>query len=457
MRRRWIVLALVFLGIVINYIDRGNLSVAAPSIMRDFRVAPAAMGVLLSAFFWTYGVFQMPAGAIVDRFGIRRTYAAGFLVWSVASAAIALSRAPADITGLRLLLGLAEAVAPLASISFIRNNFAAQDQGLPTSIYISGQNIGPALGALVGAILLDRFGWRMMFAITGLGALVWLPCWWIATPSDRPRLTRHAEKSRQSLSSDDSTGTACHSERSEESRPDLSSATGSTQSEIPRFARNDTSPSQPWRWEMFAGNRTFWAMSLSILLSSYYWYFVLTWVPSYLILSRGFSTLQMGRVVSTALFTMAIVNVSAGWAVDKWAARIGVFPARLRFAVAGYIGTGAILLLLVARDRSWALPILTLAMCATGIGNSNFWTISQHLPPRNMVGRTIGFLNTVSVAAGAAAPIITGLILGPQKHFGPAILVAGLCPVLAAVCLLAAGSEGLERMKALLAGKTGAP
>ena len=196
MRRRWIVLALVFLGIVINYIDRGNLSVAAPSIMRDFRIAPAAMGLLLSAFFWTYGVFQMPAGAIVDRFGIRRTYAAGFLIWSLASAAIALSRAPADITGLRLLLGMAEAVAPLASISFIRNNFAAQDQGLPTSIYISGQNIGPAIGALVGAILLDRFGWRVMFAITGLGALVWLPCWWIAaplTPSRRPRCRRRGE------------------------------------------------------------------------------------------------------------------------------------------------------------------------------------------------------------------------------------------------------------------------
>ena len=134
----------------------------------------------------------MPAGAIVDRFGIRRTYAAGFLIWSLASAAIALSRAPADITGLRLLLGMAEAVAPLASISFIRNNFAAQDQGLPTSIYISGQNIGPAIGALVGAILLDRFGWRVMFAITGLGALVWLPCWWIAAPSDPRRVARGA-------------------------------------------------------------------------------------------------------------------------------------------------------------------------------------------------------------------------------------------------------------------------
>ena len=421
MSRRWIVLALIFLGIVINYIDRGNLSVAAPGIMRDLRIAPATMGVLLSAFFWTYGAFQIPAGAIVDRFGIRRTYAAGFLVWSLASAAIALSRAPREITGLRLLLGLAESVAPLASISFIRNNFAAQDQGLPTSIYISGQNIGPALGALVGAILLDRFGWRMMFAVTGLGALVWLPCWWVAAPSDSPSFPRR----RESIS--------------------------------PGPLTEEPSPAQPWTWGMFAGNRTFWAMSLCILLSSYYWYFVLTWVPSYLILSRGLSTLQMGRVVFTALFAMAIVNVTAGWAVDKWAARIGVFPARLRFAVVGYIGTGAILLLLAARDQSWALPILTIAMCATGIGNSNFWTISQHVPPKNMVGRTIGFLNTISVAAGAAAPIVTGLILGPQKHFGPAILVAGMCPVLAAVCLLAAGSQGLERMKALLAGKVGAP
>src|SRR5271157_2077204 len=431
MKRRWIVLSLVFIGIVINYIDRGNLSVAAPSIMRDFRITPATMGVLLSAFFWTYAAFQIPAGALVDRFGIRRAYAGGFLVWSIASAAIALSRGPSDIIGMRMLLGLAESVAPLASISFIRNNFAGKDQGLPTSIYISGQNIGPALGALVGTILLDRFGWRVMFAITGLGALVWLPCWWIATPSDRPRAALQAEDNPSSFP------------RQRESNS-------------PSKVTEESEPSQPWRWGMFAGNRTFWAMSSSILLSSYYWYFVLTWVPSYLILSRGFSTLQMGRVVSTALFSMAIVNVTAGWAVDKWAARIGVFPARLRFAVAGYIGTGAILLLLVARDRSWALPILTLAMCATGIGNSNFWTISQHVPPRNMVGRTIGFLNTISVAAGAAAPIITGLILGPQKHFGPAILVAGLCPVLAAVCLLAAGSEGLERMKVLLAGKTGA-
>src|SRR5271170_646385 len=118
MNRRWIILSLVFSGIMISYIDRGNLSIAAPSIMRDFRIEPARMGVLLSAFFWTYAAFQIPAGALVDRLGIRRAYAGAFLMWSIASASMALSRGTSDIIGMRMLLGLAETIGPLASLSF---------------------------------------------------------------------------------------------------------------------------------------------------------------------------------------------------------------------------------------------------------------------------------------------------------------------------------------------------
>ncbi len=410
MNRRWIVLSLVFVAIMINYVDRGNLSVAAPSIMRDFRITPASMGTLLSAFFWTYAVFQIPAGVLVDRLGIRWAYGAAFLVWSLASASIALSRGPGDLIGLRMVLGLAESVAPLASISFIRGNFSGEDQGLPTSIYIAGQNIGPALGALVCAALLERFGWRMMFAISGLGALVWVPFWLFSVRSDQTRSVRQP----------------------------------ATTSKNPVRARRVV-------WRPLLTDRTFWAMSLSILLSSYYWYFVLTWVPSYLILSRGYSTLGMGKVVSIALFTMAIVNILAGAAADRLTARVEVFRARLWFAEAGYIGTAAVLLLLIAGGRAWTLPILTFSMCATGIGNSSFWAIVQHVSPENMIGRSVGYLNTVSVMAGAAAPIITGLILGSHEHFAPAILVAGLCPVLAAVCLLAAGPTRLSAVKSMWA------
>src|ERR1700687_3939665 len=131
MRGRWVVVALIFSGILISYIDRGNLGIAAPSIMREFQFAPSAMGVLLSAFFWTYAAFQIPSGAIVDRFGIRLVYALAFLLWSLASAGLGLSRALTDMLLLRMLLGLAESVGPIASLSFIRRNFAGAEVGLP--------------------------------------------------------------------------------------------------------------------------------------------------------------------------------------------------------------------------------------------------------------------------------------------------------------------------------------
>lgn len=406
MSRRWVVVGLIFLGILISYVDRGNLGIAATAIMQDFGLSPGAMGMLLSAFFWTYGAFQIPAGALVDRLGIRRMYAAAFLLWSLASAAIALSRGSGDIFALRLLLGLAEAVGPIASLSFIRRNFAGPEQGLPTAIYIAGQNVGPAAGTLLGSMLVAGAGWRPMFAITGLGALVWLPFWWWLAPRDGP------------------------------------------------IARSSTGaePRRSWAWREALENRVVWLMAACVFLSSYYWYFLLSWVPAYLTMSRGFSTLEMGRVLSGPLFAMAALNIAAGAAADRLIPKVGsVFKVRVWFAVAGYIGAGAILLLLLLPGREAVFPVLLLSVCSVGVGNANYWAISQHAPPAAMVGRSIGFLNTISQAAGAAAPLITGWILGPEKQFGLALTIAGVSPLLAAGCLLAAGPGGLERLKGKLA------
>lgn len=406
MSRRWIVVTLIFLGILISYVDRGNLSIAAASIMRDFHLSPGAMGVLLSAFFWTYAIFQLPAGYIVDQYGIRLVYGIGFIIWSLASAAIALSSHSAEILGLRMLLGFAESVGPLASLAFIRQNFSGRNQGLPTSIYISGQNLGPACGALLGTALLARFGWRAMFAVTGLGALLWVPFWLLLAP--RKQGARVA------------------------------------QTEI-------AAPRHQWPWIAVLSSPAFWAMSGCIFFMSYYWYFLLTWMPAYLILARGFSAIGMGRILSMPLFTMAVLNIGFGWLADKLIARNqAIFRTRIAFAAAGLLGASSILLLNLLPGPAPVLPILVISICSFGVTSSSYWAIAQHTPPAFLVGRSIGYLNTLSQIAGATAPVITGWSLGPAHNFRFAILLAGVAPLIACVLLFIAGPN-LEKLKETLA------
>jgi len=405
MNRRWAVLGFIFAAILISYIDRGNLSIAETAIMRDFHLPPSSMGVLLSAFFWTYAAFQIPAGMLVDRFGIRPTYAAAFLLWSTASAATALSHSSTDILLLRLLLGLAETIGPVASLAFIRQNFSGREQGLPVSIYISGQTLGPACGASLGSILLASFGWRPLFAVTGLAALLWVPGWCWLAPRRSPQ-----------------------------------SATEAAMKPQPRL-----------HWPILFSSRAFWALSACVFFFSYYWYFVLTWMPAYLIVARGFSTRAMGGILAAPLFTMAGTNLIAGWLADRFVAQTGsVFRVRTWFTGAGLAGAALILLLDLLPHRMAVLPVLILSICSFGVASSQFWSIAQYTPPASLVGRTIGYLNTLSQIGGIAAPLITGWSLGPQKNFGFAIWLAGLAPAIACLLLFAAGTRGLEKFRSAL-------
>ena len=400
MSRRWLVLGFVFLGILVSYIDRGNLSVANESIARDLHLAPAVMGVLLSAFFWTYASGQIPAGIIVDRLGVRGAYAGAFVLWSLASASVALSRGPHDIIAARLVLGFAETLAPVASLAVIRASFSPRDNGVPTAIYIAGQTLGPAIGLLLGTTLLVEFGWRAMFAVTGLAALLWVPGWLLFAP-------RVAKGSAQQ---------------------------------------------PPTDWVEILLDPTLWAMALTVELFSYYWYFVLTWVPSYLTSARGYSTLSMGRILSAPLACMAVTNIVSGIWTDRLVRKsVSLFRVRLYFAAAGLLGASSLLLLNLLPDNRFVMSVLLLSVCSFGVVSGNFWTLAQNVAPPEKVGRIIGFLNTISQIGGITAPLITGQILGPAKHFPPAITIAGVCPLLALAPLFIT-SRGIERLRGRLHG-----
>ena len=177
--------AMLFAGMLVNYVDRGNLSIAAVPMMREFGITPTAMGALLSAFLWTYALLQVPAGYLVDRFGLRSSMPSAFSLVSV-STAMGLANSFPQILALRSLLGVGESVSGPCSLSYIRKNFSEEQQGLPTAIYVAGMTLGPAAGALLGAWLLTGFGWRMLFILTGIGGLLWLVPWLLFAPSGVP-------------------------------------------------------------------------------------------------------------------------------------------------------------------------------------------------------------------------------------------------------------------------------
>jgi MFS family permease len=376
--RRWFVVPLLFCGILINYLDRGNLSLAAPSLMQEFHLNPILMGTLLSAFLWTYATLQIPAGFLVDRFGIKWTYAAAFLLWSLASAGMGLAHSFTQLILLRMLLGVGEAVAPVASVAYLRQNFLPHQQGLPTAIYVSGMTLGPTVGALIGSVLITSQGWRMMFVVTGLGALIWLVPWITANPSIQ-------------------------------------------RNELPQ-TRAGTSP--PWR--MLLSLRTFWGITIGTFFYSYFSYFCLTWIPAYLVMDRGYSFLKMGAFTGIPYFGTAVVSLTSARIADRLIARHG-HPMRVRraFVCAGFLFGSSLMLLVLARSSSAVLATLLLSLLGVGFASSNFWALSEAIMPARIAGRFMGYQNMIASVAGVFAPLLTGFFMARTNSFRVAILCAG--------------------------------
>src|SRR6185312_132240 len=177
--RKWTIVILLSLGMLLAYIDRTNLSVALAvgDFKRLFHLTDVDRGVLNSAFFWSYALLQIPAGWVVDRYGSKFPYAIGFLFWSLISAATGLIQNVGQLFSMRLLVGVGESVTTSASLRWIRFNCEEKERGLATGILFAGTKFGAAAGVPLAAFLISRWNWRAMFVILGLGGLIWLVFW----------------------------------------------------------------------------------------------------------------------------------------------------------------------------------------------------------------------------------------------------------------------------------------
>src|SRR6266403_404253 len=176
------VLVLLWLSVSLNYIDRSNLSIAAPLLKGELGLSATQLGVLLSAFFWTYACLQIPAGWLVDRFEVKWIFASGFLIWSAATAATGVLHSFAALLAVRVILGVGESVAYPSYSKIIANHCPLARRGLANSIVASGLCVGPSFGMLFGGTLMGRFGWRPFFVTLGLARLLWIGPWSIWMP-----------------------------------------------------------------------------------------------------------------------------------------------------------------------------------------------------------------------------------------------------------------------------------
>jgi MFS transporter, ACS family, D-galactonate transporter len=376
------VLFLLTLSIFINYIDRGNLSVAAPLLKNELGLSPWQLGVLLGSFFWTYDGFQIPSGWMIDRFDVRWVLGLGFLIWSCATAATGAMHSFASLLVVRLVLGMGESVAYPSYAKILARDFSSRHRGIGNGAIAAGQLCGPALGTFVGGILMARFGWRPFFIGLGLISLTWLIPWFRWSP-------RAPEPARLSRAGPDS------------------------------------------HIRAILNQRSLWGACLTHFCCNYLIYSLLTWLPYYLVRERHFSMEQMAKIGGAAFLFCAGSSVASGWFSDQWITE-GPSASRIRksLLVVGLTGAGLGLMLCVVATPSLAIVLLFAASAFYGICNPHLFAGAQTLAGPRAAGQWMGVQNFMGNLAGIVAPPLTGFLVGRTGHFFWPFAVVGVLALL---------------------------
>jgi MFS family permease len=307
-------------------------------------------------------------GWLVDRFEVKFVFAIGFLVWSAATAYTGALHAFGALLATRVVVGIGESVAYPAYAKIFANHFVENERGFANSIVGAGQSLGPALGILFGGTLVARFGWRPFFVVLGLVSLLWLPPWLRWMPRTVATGARDMEK-------------------------------GPSLSEI-------------------IGHRSSWGTWIGHFCSNYFLYFLLTWLPYYLVRERHFSVEGMSKVGGATFFLAAVSSPICGWLSDRWISS-GATPTRVRktFMGVGMACNGIFLIECpIAADRTLVVLML-LTGASFGLVSSNLNAVTQTLAGPHAVGRWMGVQNFVANLSGAVAPWLTGFLVQRTGEF----------------------------------------
>jgi MFS transporter, ACS family, D-galactonate transporter len=385
---RWLVVALLTVGVVIAYTDRINLSAALPQIRMSFPISAAASGILLSSFFWVYTLLQTPAGWLVDRFGLKWPYAAGLFLWSAVSAATALVSSLNGLIVMRIVLGIGESIVTPASMRYLRDNFAEHERGLPIGIYFSGTKYGPAIGAPIATYLVLSYGWRWMFVLNGALCILWLVPWLLFVRNDRK--SSHVQEESASVS-----------------------------------------------WGAIFGSPLMWGTCVATFCYMYFVYFCMTWMPTYFKERFGLSLTASGWFTFMSFGGMATVAILAGWAADRLIVR-GRNPVAIRkmFTIVGFVLAFSEVFAAFSHSTAVTLFLAVFSLSGLGLATANYWALTQTLTPASASARVAGIQNTAANVAGIAAPWITGILVQRTGSFNAPLIAVGFWLLVGIACYL---------------------
>jgi MFS family permease len=380
--RRWMVVALLFVASFINYLDRATISVALPLISVDLHLGPEIKGLVLSAFFWSYALMQIPIGWCADRWNLRWLYAGLFAIWSLACGFTGFAGSLVVLILLRIVLGIGESIYLPGGTKIVGLLFPSTDRGLPSGLFDSGTRLGLAVGAPLIAALIAFCGWRNMFALVGFTAVLWLVPWLLVAP-----------RNLQSVPS------------------------------VP----GGSAPLPPRQIHF---NRNLLGMCLGFFCFDYYWYLYVTWLPDYLVTVRHLSLVRAGFYSALPYFVFGACQPLGGWIADALIRR-GWNETRTRKAMLGGAFFCGVMLIPAARASSplGALGFL-IGGAFVGLANGNMFAILQSCAPPNEVGIWTGFENFAGNIGGVLAPIVTGFLIARTGAYLPAFaLAAGILVV----------------------------
>lgn len=401
-RARYAILAMVALATMINYLDRSLLAVAAPSMSADLNLGPAAMGILFSAFSWSYALAQIPGGMFLDKHGVRFTYALSIGVWSIFTALQGAATGLISLIIYRLGLGAAEAPCFPANSRILVSWFPQNERARANSVYSVGMYFGIAFLSPLLFWVVAAFGWRALFIIAGVIGVVFSVGWWM--------IYRDPEHSKQV-----------------------------NQAELDHIAQGggglSTTTKVPFSWAQIGwliSQRQILGASIGQFATNATLVFFLTWFPTYLATERGMPWLKIGWM-AVLPFIAASIGVLFGGQISDWLVkRTGSATLGRKLPIVGGLMLSSTIIS-AAFLKSDTMVIVVMSIAFFGQGMSNLgWTLISDVAPKSLIGLTGGVFNFCTNLAGILTPIAIGFIVAATGSFFGGLAMIGVLALLGA-------------------------